>query len=184
MPNATFLGHPAHPMLVVAPAALLPFAFAMDLLFRRTRRSAYRDAAYLALMGGVAGGAAAAATGAMDYRELPAGSREKQVATVHAALNVGLLGASAANLVLRTRGEDAGGRLPFALGAIGALGVFVSSWFGGHLVFELGVRVKGHDQHALERQRRDAAMADQDVAPWQGPAYVAVQGEPAEGPFQ
>jgi len=185
MPKATLLGHPAHPMLIAAPAALLPFSFVMDLLFRRTRRSAYKDAAYYALIGGVAGGAVAGATGAMDYMELPPGSAEKQVANVHAALNIGLIAASATNLALRVRGEDARSSLPFALGALGALGVLVSGWYGGHLVYEHGVRVKGRDvlEHAPEvRLPGDASMAQAMERQIHGLPSAALHVEPPEGP--
>ncbi len=143
MPKTTFLGHPLHPQLIVAPAALMPFTFVLDLLFRRTGRRSYREAAYYGLVGGVAGGTAAAAAGAMDYFTIPAGSHEKQVANVHAALNLGLMAAGVVNLVLRSRGDDARSPLPFALSALGAAGVLVSSWYGGHLVYEHGLRVKG-----------------------------------------
>jgi uncharacterized membrane protein len=143
MPQTTLFGHPVHPLLITVPSALLPFTFVMDLLFRRTRGRSYRDAALYSLSGGVAGGAAATVTGALDYLTIPAGSEEKKAANVHAALNVGLLAASAANLVLRWRGHDAREPLPFALSALGAVGVVVSGWYGGHLVYEHGVRVTG-----------------------------------------
>ena len=184
MPKATLLGHPAHPMLIVAPAALLPFTFVMDVLFRRTRKTAYKDAAYFALIGGVAGGAVAGATGAMDYLELPAGSTEKEVASVHAALNVGLIAASSANLLLRARGEDAHSSLPFALGALGALGVLISGWYGGHLVYEHGVRVKGRDILAAAPEARlpgDAAMAHATRRPAPALQNASLHVEPPEG---
>ncbi len=186
MPKATLLGHPAHPMLIVAPAALFPFSFVMDLLFRRTRKSAYKDAAYYALIGGVAGGAVAGTTGAMDYVELPPGSAEKQVASVHAALNLGLIAASAANLALRARGADARSNLPFALGALGAIGVMVSGWYGGQLVYEHGVRVKGRDvlEHAPEaRLPGDAAMAQAMARSTDTLPNVGLHSEPPEGPM-
>ena len=186
MPKANLLGHPAHPMLLVAPAALLPFSFVMDLLFRRTRKSAYKDAAYCALIGGVAVGAVAGTTGAMDYVELPAGSVEKQVASVHAALNLGLLAASAANLALRARGEDARSNPPFLLGALGAIGVMVSGWYGGQLVYEHGVRVKGRDvlEHAPgARLPGDAVMAQAMVRSADALPGAGLHVEPPEGPM-
>jgi uncharacterized membrane protein len=143
MPKTTFLGHPVHPQLITLPSALLPFAFVMDVLFRRTGKGAFREAAHYALVGGVTGGVAAAATGAIDYLTIPSRSAEKQVANVHAALNVGLIAASLTNLALRLRGADGTEPVPFALSAIGAVGVLVSGWYGGELVYEHGVRVRG-----------------------------------------
>lgn len=34
MPTSTLAGHPLHPMLIVAPAALLPFGAVMDAMHR------------------------------------------------------------------------------------------------------------------------------------------------------
>jgi uncharacterized membrane protein len=163
MPQTTFLGHPVHPQLIALPSALLPFAFVMDLLFRRTGKRSYRDAAYFGLVGGVAGGAVAATTGAMDYLTIPSGSDEKRVANVHAAINIGLIAAAVANLMLRTRGDDGADPVPFALSAIGALGVLVSGWYGGHLVYEHGMRVRGRSIAASAREVRlpgDQRMAE------------------------
>jgi uncharacterized membrane protein len=162
MPQTTLLGHPVHPILIALPSALLPFTFVMDVLFRRTRRPSQRDAALYGLCGGVAGGAAAAVTGAMDYLTIPSGSEEKQVANVHAALNISLMAASVTNLVLRWRGQDAREPLPFALSALAAVGVLVSGWYGGHLVYEHGVRVKGRSITGSAPQLRppgDARLA-------------------------
>jgi uncharacterized membrane protein len=162
MPKTTLLGHPVHPQLIAVPSALLPFTFVMDVLFRRTRKRSYREAAYYGLMGGVAGGAVAGMTGAMDYLTIPSGTEEKRTANVHAALNVGLIAASVTNLVLRMRGDDGRSPLPYALSAIGAIGVLVSGWYGGHLVYEHGVRVKGRD--VTERAPEVALPADRQMA--------------------
>jgi uncharacterized membrane protein len=151
MPKSTFLGHPLHPQLIVAPAGLLPFSFAMDVMFRRTRKLAYRDAAYYGLIGGLAGGAAAAVTGAMDYLTIPSGSHEKRTANVHASLNLAMIAAAAVNLAMRAAGSDARSPVPFALSAIAFGGVLVSGWYGGHLVYQHGLRVKGHS--LIERSR-------------------------------
>lgn len=143
MPQSTFLGHPLHPQLIVLPAGLMPFSFAMDLLYRATGRRAFRDAAYCSLAGGVVGGAAAAATGAMDYLTIPRGSVEKRTANVHAGINLALIAGAVVNLAMRTAGADARLPLPMALSAVAALGVVVSGWYGGQLVYEHGLRVKG-----------------------------------------
>jgi uncharacterized membrane protein len=177
MPKTTFLGHPLHPQLIAAPAALLPFTLVLDLLFRRTGKRSYREAAYYSLVGGVAGGAAAGVSGAMDYLTIPSESHEKQVANVHAGLNVALLTASVVNLVLRSRGDDARHPLPFALSALAAAGVLVSSWYGGHLVYEHGLRVKGKSpigqapeiKPPLDEKMKQGVAALEPMAPAAGP---------------
>jgi uncharacterized membrane protein len=177
MPQSTFLGHPLHPQLIVAPAGLLPFSFAMDLLFRATGRRSFRDAAYWSLAGGVVGGAAAGATGAMDYLTIPPGSAEKRTANVHAALNIALIAGAVVNLAMRTGGSDARSPVPLALSAVAALGVMVSGWYGGHLVYEHGLRVKGRsliDRAPQARMPGDAQLeralvAVDRMAPSRGP---------------
>lgn len=152
MSKSTFLGHPLHPQMIIVPGGLIPFSFAMDLMYRMTGKRSYSDAAYYSLAGGFAGGAAAGVAGAMDYMTIPAGSHEKRIANIHAALNIALLAASAVNLAMRSRGEDARAPLPFALSAMAAAGLLVSSWYGGHLVYKHGMRVEGRSpvEHAPE----------------------------------
>ncbi|HYF60785.1 MAG TPA: DUF2231 domain-containing protein [Burkholderiaceae bacterium] len=145
MPRSTFAGHPLHPMLVVAPGGLLPFALVMDLMHVATGRQAYADAARFALIGGAATGLAAGVAGAMDYMTIPPEAREKKTANVHAALNVAAMAATMLNVAMRAKGSDAREPLPLALSAMTAIGVGVSGWFGAHLVYEHGLRVQERD---------------------------------------
>lgn len=142
MPKSTLAGHPLHPMLVVAPAALLPFSFILDALHNATDNDDYANAAYYGLTGALIGGTAAAVAGAMDYLTIERDTEVKRTANLHAMLNGGVMVATAANVLMRrNRPRHVGGSL--ALSAIGALGVIVSGWFGGRLVYEQGMRVKG-----------------------------------------
>jgi uncharacterized membrane protein len=142
MPKLTLAGHPLHPMLIVAPAALIPFGFILDAMHRATDNDDYANAAFYSLTGGLVGGLAAGVAGAMDYLEIDSGTDVKQTANVHAVLNGGALALTAANLALRRDGyKHTGGSL--ALSAIAAVGVIVSGWFGGRMVYEQGMRVKG-----------------------------------------
>lgn len=177
MPKTTFAGHPLHPMLIVAPAALIPFGFILDAMHRSSGKDTYADAAYYSMVGGVVGGLAAGAAGALDYLTIEPETEVKRTANVHAMLNVGALALTAANLLSRrnTR-HHRGGSL--AMSAIAAAGVLVSGWFGGHLVYEHGVRVKGVSpvagapelkppgDEALER----AMLAEEKLAPAGGPS--------------
>ena len=43
MPKSTVAGHPLHPMLIVAPAALLPFGFILDAMHRATDNDDYAN---------------------------------------------------------------------------------------------------------------------------------------------
>jgi uncharacterized membrane protein len=144
MPKSTLAGHPLHPMLIVAPAALIPFGFILDAMARSTDNDDYANAAYLSLTGGLIGGIAAGVAGAMDYMAIESETDVKRTANVHAILNSGALALTAANVALRRNEYKHGGTgATLAMGAIAALGVLVSGWFGGKMVYEQGMRVKG-----------------------------------------
>lgn len=142
MPRATFAGHPLHPQLIVAPAGLLPFSLVMDVMHLKTRNQSYADAASYAMVGGFVGGLAAGAAGGADYFTIPSDSRTKKIVNLHAALNVSLLGLTGLNLLLRRRRSHSPGTLSVLLSVVGNLGLFVSAWYGGLLVYEHGMRVK------------------------------------------
>jgi uncharacterized membrane protein len=142
MPKSTLAGHPLHTMPIVAPAALLPFGFILDAMYRSTGKESYSNAAYYSLMGGLIGGLAAGAAGAMDYFTIQPQTEVKRTANLHAVLNSGALAVTAANVLTRKHTLDHhGGSL--VLSAIAAAGMLVSSWFGGRMVYEQGMRVKG-----------------------------------------
>jgi uncharacterized membrane protein len=176
VPKSTFAGHPLHPMLIVAPAALIPFGFILDAMHRSTQKDSYSNAAYYSLTGGLVGGFAAATAGVMDYLTIQRETDVKRTANMHALLNGGALALTAANVLMR-KNEPAhtGGSL--ALSAIAAVGVLVSGWFGGRMVYEQGMRVKGVSpvEHAPEMvlpgsDRTERAMlAMEQVVPQAGP---------------
>jgi len=143
MPQATFTGHPLHPQLIVMPAGLLPFSFALDLMHMKTGDHSFADAAYYTMMGGFIGGLLAGAAGAMDYGTIPADSQAKKLGRLHGMMNVGLLALTGLNLLMRRRRGRSPGTLPIMLSAVGNAGLFVSAWYGGHLVYHHGMRVRG-----------------------------------------
>jgi uncharacterized membrane protein len=144
MPKSTIAGHPLHPMLIVAPAALIPFGFILDAMARSSDNDDYANAAYYSLTGGLIGGLAAGVAGAMDYLTIAPETDVKRTANVHAMLNGGALALTAANVAMRRNEYKHGGSgATLAMGAIAALGVMVSGWFGGKMVYEQGMRVKG-----------------------------------------
>ena len=142
MPNTTLAGHPLHPQLIVMPAGLLPFSLVLDIVHLATKNPSYAKASYYSMLGGLVGGIVAGAAGAGDYLSIPPNTREKNIATFHGSLNVGLLGLTAINLLLRRWRTDSVGGLPLLLSLVGNVGLFVSAWYGGHLVYEYGMRVK------------------------------------------
>ncbi len=176
MAKLTFAGHPVHPQIIPLPAGLLPFSFALDLLHLITGKRAYADAAYYSMMGGSLGAVAAGAAGAMDYLEIKEDTPVKQSANTHAALNTGMLALYGVNLLLR-RGRRSPGVVPVLLSALGTAGIAVSSWYGGHMVYEHGMRVKRlsptNDEDAMrprfDRRLEEALTRGEEIAPARGP---------------
>jgi uncharacterized membrane protein len=142
MPQVTLAGHPLHPQMIVMPAGLLPFSLFLDLLHAATGRQSFADAAYYTMMGGLVGGLAAGAAGAADYGTIPDESPAKKIGMVHGVMNVSLLALTGMNLLMRRR-RRVPGLLPVLLSAAGNAGLFVSAWYGGHLVYHHGMRVHG-----------------------------------------
>jgi uncharacterized membrane protein len=142
MPKSTIAGHPLHPMLIVAPAALIPFGLVLDAMHRTTGKESYSNAAYYSLVGGLVSGLAAGAAGAVDYMAIKPETDVKRTANTHAMLNIGALAVTAVNVMSRRKTSDhQGGSV--ALSAVAAAAVMISGWFGGRLVYEQGMRVEG-----------------------------------------
>jgi uncharacterized membrane protein len=138
----TFGGHPLHPQLVAFPLGLLPFSLAMDVMHAMTGDDSYADAAYYSMVGGYLGGLAAAAAGAADYLSIPPGTETKKVANLHGAMNLGVMGLYSLNLLMRGGRRPPTGAVPGLLSLVGTAGLIVSAWYGGQMVYELGMRVK------------------------------------------
>jgi uncharacterized membrane protein len=142
MPVTTLAGHPLHPQLVGLPIGMLSFSWAMDALYELTGDRSYADAAYYAIFGGCATAMAAGAAGAVDYLDIPPDSQSKKTANAHVLLNLGVMGVWGLNLLARKGRTPPSGGLGFLLSTLGTAGLIVSQWYGGKLVYDLGMRVK------------------------------------------
>ncbi len=152
MPRVTVAGHPLHPQLVAFPIGLITFSFAMDCAYAITDNESFAKAAQYSLIGGAASAVAAATAGVMDYLAIPNQTEEKKMGTTHGLLNASVLAIETVNLLKRDNGEPTSKALSLILGAISVAGLTVSQWYGGHLVYEHGIRVKGKQEltHARE----------------------------------
>lgn len=144
MKQLTLAGHPVHPQLIPLPLGLFPFAAAMDAMHLATGKQSYADAAYYSLVGGVAASLLVAVTGAADYMTIPRGGEMKRMANTHAVLNASIVAIESANVALRPRRRS--GVTQTVLSLLGTVGVMVSQWYGGELVYRLGMRVRPAEQ--------------------------------------
>ena len=151
--KTTVAGHPLHPMLIVGPAGLLPFSFVMDLMHRATHEESYNHAAYHSMSAGLCTALAAGAAGAVDYLSIPKESQTKRTGTTHALMNIGLVALYTANLSLRDKRQSPS-LASVLLSGISTAGLLVSAWYGAHMVYEQGMRVKGVSELAPAKDLR------------------------------
>ena len=147
-------GHPLHPPLTDVAIGMYTLAAALGVI---GALGWIEDAAgkgmWLALLGGLAGGAAAALTGLLDWLTIQPGTPLKRAATTHMLV---MVGATVLFLVAAIfqydgfhDGRVAGVGLVFTLLAFGTL--LVGGWLGGALVFVHGMRVVGDETASVER---------------------------------
>ena len=127
-----WLGHPAHPAVVIAPLVGWFGGTLLDVVGGAGSSTAARR-----LIGaGTVAAMPAAMTGAADW--LTTNSAEERVGTVHAALADGATVMYATSWLLRARRHD---RAAVAAGLIGASLAGATAFVGGHLSFRRGVGV-------------------------------------------
>jgi len=154
---ASIGGHPIHPMLIPFPIALWVFSLVADLIYLWGGDLAWQWIAFYTLAGGIIGALAAALFGIIDYLSIEE-KRVSKIAAWHARINVLALLLFAASFYLRTRGGAAlvGGHLtiPLILSIAGVIGIAISGWLGGELVYKYGVAVEPQrDGAAKERAK-------------------------------
>lgn len=167
--HGRWLGHQLHPLLVALPIGMWSGATLLDLTAGRDgHRAAQR------LVGaGVLLVLPTAAAGWADWSELGAFERPKRVGLVHAAANNLTTIVYAASWLARHRGDQSRGR---TLALLGAAGLGVGGYLGGHLAYSQGVGVdRNADEQKEPREWTDAA-AVADV-PANGLLRIEVAGQ-------
>lgn len=128
------LGHAAHPLMVAAPIGMWTGALLLDL----TAGDSGRSAAKRLVGAGVLLVAPTAAAGLADWSELGEFQRPKRVGLAHATANAVTAALYGASWWARHRGEHDRGR---NLALLGAAGLGVGGYLGGHLSYSQGVGV-------------------------------------------
>jgi uncharacterized membrane protein len=146
--------HPIHPMLVVLPLGLWITALVFDIIYAFTGHATLRTVAFWNVGAGVVGALLAAIPGFVDWLSLT--GRAARIGTYHMLLNLGAVAIFAVNWFLRTR-VSADSQWPLVLSVVGVIGILVSGWLGGELVYAHRVGVEEEeDRRAAARQRRVA----------------------------
>jgi len=168
--HGVWLGHALHPLLVALPIGLWSGASLLDLTTGKSGRPAARRLVGAGLLCVVP----TAASGLADWSEIGAFKRPKRVGLVHAAANTATTLLYGASWLARRRGDQARGR---ELALLGATGLMVGGYLGGHLSYSQGVGVnRNADEQSKPREWTDAAAED-DVP--EGRLHrVEVKGQP------
>jgi len=133
---------PSHALVVHFPAALLPTSLVVDVVGRADPALGLGRTASVMLVAGLAGGAAAAVTGLLDWIRMLPGPRRSRV-TRHLLLQVGALLAFGLSLVVRAAAPDSPASTPaLALSLAGTLPLTLGNHLGGLLVYRDGLRVR------------------------------------------
>ena len=129
--------HPVHPMLIPLPIGLWIFSLVSDVIYLASDNPAWATASWYTMAGGIVGAIAAAVPGFLDYLAMKP-SAVKDIAYRHMLLNVAALVLFIINFLVRDGSVGAG---TFILSIIGVLGIIVSGWLGGHMVYVHGMAV-------------------------------------------
>ncbi len=129
--------HPVHPMLIPLPIGLWLFSLVADIIYLAGGSPAWATASWYTMAGGIIGAIIAAVPGFLDYLAMNP-SKLKDIALRHMLLNVGALVLYIINFFVRGGVVTTG---TFILSIIGIVGIVVSGWLGGHMVYVHGMAV-------------------------------------------
>jgi uncharacterized membrane protein len=158
---ASIARHPLHPMLVAVPIGLWFFSLVCDVIVYASNveeiEILWFTLGYYTLGAGLAGALAAAVPGLVDYMSLRE-RRQRELATLHLALNLVVIALYAANLWIRSQ-DPPEFEIAFSLSVLGMSLLAVSGWIGGELVHVHGVGVAGRVEvprdHAADAGRSE-----------------------------
>lgn len=162
--HAAIKNHPIHPMLVTIPIGLWIASLVCDVIYASTRTVFWYDMAWWAMAFGVVGALAAAVPGLIDYfGAVRHSERARPIGLLHMILNFSAVGLYLLNMWLRADYAAAtGGALTAVIGlsVLTIVGVGVSGWLGGELVYRYGVGM-GREQlrvSMMETEKEEAEL--------------------------
>lgn len=139
--KAKFLGHALHQQLIVLPLGLFIGAVVFDVLALVTGNAVLAQVGFWNILAGIISGIVAAVPGAIDWANIPAGTRAKSVGAFHGLGNLGVVALFTVAWFLR---RDDPAVIPTAAFVVGLVAIGlggVTAWLGGELVDRLRVGV-------------------------------------------
>ena len=151
-PIAGPYGHPFHPLLVTVPIGAWLMSVIFDIVaFAGDQPEVFTTGARWLYGIGVLAAVLAAVFGLLDYTRLTPGTRARRIATIHLVLNLTAVAIFAAAWAVHL-GNDDPSAVGLVLGVIGLVGLGISGFLGGELVFRHGVRVADESEQAPAHQ--------------------------------
>jgi uncharacterized membrane protein len=131
--KARIFGHPIHQILIVFPLGLLATSFFFDLAYLANGRAELGLVAWWLIFAGVAGGAAAALFGLIDWLAIPRGTRAWRIGAWHGGGNLIVAALFAVSWLLRRDGPGHPTAMDITLSACGVLLIVITGWLGSEL---------------------------------------------------
>jgi uncharacterized membrane protein len=142
--KAQIKGHPIHPILVGFPIAFFTGTLLFDILAQVNDRPEFGTMGYYLEISGIIAALITAIPGIIDYfYTLPPKSSGKKRGTLHGLINITVVIIFAVAWFYR-KGEAASFGLIIGLEALGVIGLSISGWLGGTMVYrnQIGVDVR------------------------------------------
>lgn len=155
--NGVWLGHPLHPVVTDIPVGAWTAALGLDAFETFTGRREFNAGADAAVVIGIVGAVASAATGLSQWQYTDA--QPRRVGMAHALLNVAGLSLYVASAALRATGKRSAGKLTALMG----YGIIVvSSYLGGDLAYDERIGVN-HSPGQMPPEDYTAVLADSEL---------------------
>lgn len=153
MAKFTLAGHPLHVIFNDFPLGLFPTSFVADSIYLVTRKKKYAEIGNFTLQVGLLGAMAAGVTGFGDYKSIPGSSKHvKSQADTHMLFGLSVVALGALAALSRKRKTPPFSGLSYILSGLMNLAMGAAGWYGGSLVYEYGVRVKGASPTTKDRE--------------------------------
>jgi uncharacterized membrane protein/nitrite reductase/ring-hydroxylating ferredoxin subunit len=153
--KARVSSHPVHPMLVMFPFGLWVTSFIFDVLGRIFGNQDLFAAGFYAIIAGCVGAALAAVPGVIDlFSVVPPSSSARRRGYIHASMNVVALLLYIFIAWRRGNAQTVPDNVSLLLSFIGIVGISISGWLGGTLVYrnQIGIdRRYANAKSILER---------------------------------
>lgn len=154
--TAQIKSHPVHPILVAFPIGLWVGSFIFDLAGTAIDSNPLRYASFYCLIGGCVGAALAAVAGVLDlFGSIPPNSSARTRGYIHGGLNTAILLLFIFLAWRRGSPYELPDSVSLWLAFLGIIGLTVTGWLGGTLVYRNQIGVDRRYANATQLKIRD-----------------------------